>query len=85
MDATAGDQGILAGVLMQHIAMVRSMSRVILKGLVHPDRQHFIQRMDEDNPTEVDIEVSRYICNIMMGKKIHGTKVWVLIVQVPDG
>ncbi len=61
------------------------MSRVILKGLVHPDRQHLIQRMDEDDPTEVDIEVSRSVCKIMMGKKIHKTKVWVLIAQVPDG
>ncbi len=61
VDATAGDQGILAGVLMQHIAMVQSMSRVILKGLVHPDRQHLIQRMDEDDPTEVDIEISRSV------------------------
>jgi hypothetical protein len=75
VDATAGDQGMLAGVLMRHITMVRSMSRVTLKGLVHPDRQHLIQRMDEDDPTEVDIEVSRSVCEIMMGKKIHGTQV----------
>jgi hypothetical protein len=50
------------------------MSRVILKGLVHPDRQHLIQQMDKDNPTEVDIEVSRSVCKIMMGKKIHRKK-----------
>jgi hypothetical protein len=46
---------------------------VILKGLVHPDRQHLIQRVDKEDPTEVDIEVSRSVCEIMMGKKIHGT------------
>jgi hypothetical protein len=85
VDATTGDQGILAGVLMRHIAMVQSMSRVILKGLVHPDWQHLIQWMDKEDPTEIDIEVSRFVCEIMMGNKIHGTKVWVLIAQVPDG
>jgi hypothetical protein len=85
VDATAGDRGILAGVLMRHIAMVRSMTRVTLKGLVHPDCQQLIQRMDEDDPDEIEVEVNRSVQEIMMGKKIQGTKVWVLIAQQTDG
>jgi hypothetical protein len=42
-DSMAGDHEILAGFLMRHIAMVRSMSQVILKGLTKPDRPHVIQ------------------------------------------
>ncbi len=42
MDSTAGKQEILAGVLMRHIAMVRSTSRVLLKGLAKPDRPHIL-------------------------------------------
>jgi hypothetical protein len=61
VDATAGDHGILAGVLMRHIAMVRSMTRVTLKGLVHSDRQQLIQRIDEDDPEEMEVEVNRSV------------------------
>jgi hypothetical protein len=85
VDATAGDRVILAGVLMRHIAMVQSMTRVTLKGLVHPDRQQLIQRMDEDDPDEIEVEVNRSVQEIMMGKKIQGTKVWVLIAQQTNG
>jgi hypothetical protein len=83
-DSTAGDQEILAGVLMRHIAMVRSTRWVILKGLTKPDQPHIIQRLDEDDPEEVDMQVKRSIWKIMMEKKIQGTKVWVLITQIPD-
>jgi hypothetical protein len=69
---------------MGHIAMVRSMTRVTLKGLVHPDRQQLIQRMDEDDPDEIEVKVNRSVREIMMGKKIQGTKVWVLIAQQTD-
>ncbi len=68
VEATAGDQGILVGALMQHIPMVRSMSWVTLKGLCHPYRKHLIQRMDKDNPTEVEVEVSRSIRELMTEK-----------------
>ena len=70
---------------MRHIAMVRSMTRVTLKGLVHPDCQQLIQRMDEDDPDEIEVKVNRSVQEIMMGKKIQGTKVWVLITQQTDG
>jgi hypothetical protein len=85
VDATAGDRRILAGVLMHHITMVQSMTRVTLKGLVHPDHLQLIQRMDEDNPDEIEVKVNRSVQEIMMGKKIQGTKVWVLITQQTDG
>jgi hypothetical protein len=39
----AGDCEILAGVLMHHIAMVWSTSRIVLKGPTKPDRPHIIQ------------------------------------------
>ncbi len=70
---------------MCHIAMVRSTSRVILKGLTKPDRPHVIQQLDEEEPDEVDVEVTRSVREIMMEKKVQGTKVWVLIAQIPDG
>ncbi len=70
---------------MRHIAMVRSTSRVILKGLTKPDWHHVIQRLDAADPEEVDVEVMRSILEIMMEKKVQGTKVWVLIAKTPDG
>jgi hypothetical protein len=84
-DSMAGDQKILAGVLMRHIAMVWSTSRVILKGLTKPDRPHVIQQLDDEDPEEVDMEIKMSVWEIMMEKKIQGTKVWVLIGQIPDG
>ena len=42
MDSTASEREILAGVLMRHIAMVRSSSQVLFKGLVKPDRPHVL-------------------------------------------
>ena len=42
MDSTAGEREILAGVLMRHIAMVRSTSRVLPKGLTKPDCPHIL-------------------------------------------
>jgi hypothetical protein len=84
-DYTAGDCEIFAGVLMRHIVMVQSTSWVILKGLTKPDRPHIIQQLDDEDPEEVDVEVKRSVCEVMMEKKIQGTKVWVLIVQIPDG
>jgi hypothetical protein len=70
---------------MRQIAMVRLMSQVTLKGPCHLDRKHLIKCMDEDEPTEVEVEVSRSLRKLMMEKKIHGMKVWVFIVQIPNG
>jgi hypothetical protein len=56
-DSMAGDREILAGVLMRHIAMVRSTSRVILKGLTKPEWPHIIQQLDNKDPEEVHVKV----------------------------
>ncbi len=40
--------------------------------------------MDEDSPDEIEVKVNRSVQEIMMGKKIQGTKVWVLIAQQTD-
>ncbi len=64
--STAGDRKILARVLMRHIAMVRLTGRIILKGLTKSDHVHILQQLDEDDPSEVDIKVTRSICKIMM-------------------
>ena len=53
---------MLAGILMRHIAMVRSIGRV-----------------------HMDFGVSRSVCKIMMEKKIHGSKIWILLAQTTDG
>jgi hypothetical protein len=41
--------------------------------------------MDEDDPDEIEVKVNRSVREIMMGKKIQGTKMWVLIAQQTDG
>jgi hypothetical protein len=38
-DSIAGEQDINAGILVWHIAMVRSMGQVNLRGLRNPDKQ----------------------------------------------
>ncbi len=85
MDSKAGEREILAGVLMSHIAMVRSTSRVLLKGLTKPDRPHTLYQLDEEDPDKIDINIIRTVREIMMEKKIQGSKVWILIGQLADG
>jgi hypothetical protein len=70
---------------MRHIAMVRSTSRIILKGLTKPDQPHIIKQLDNKDPEELDVEVKRSVWEVMMEKKIQGNKVWVLINQILDG
>ncbi len=60
---------------MRHIAMVQSTSWVILKELTKPNRPHIIQQLDDMDPEEVDVEAERSVQEIMMEKKIQGTKV----------
>jgi hypothetical protein len=69
---------------MCHIAMVQLTSQVILKGLTKPNQPHIIQQLDNEDPEEVDVEVKRSVWEVMMEKKIQGTKVWVLIARIPD-
>ena len=84
-EASAGERSILAGILMRHIAMVRSIGRVHIRGLMHPDRIFPITKYDDEEPMEVDFGVSRLVQEIMMEKKIHGSKVWILLAQTTDG
>lgn len=85
MDSTTGKCKILAGVLMCHIAMVRSSNRVLLKGLVKPDQPHVLYLLVEDDPEEVDIKITRTVREVLMEKKIQGSKVWIVIGQLTDG
>jgi hypothetical protein len=43
---------------MRHIAMVRSMNKVILKGIAHVDRKFPLARyVDKTEMAEIDLEV----------------------------
>jgi hypothetical protein len=84
LEASAGEHTILAGVLIHHIAMVWATSRIILKDLIHPDRQFPLQQYWEDEPDKLEIEVMRSVREIMMEAMVKRSKVWMLIAQLPD-
>jgi hypothetical protein len=84
-DASAGERNVLAGILTRHIAMVRSMGCVYIRGLQHPDRVFPIVKYEDKKPGKVSFGVDRLVREIMMEKKIHGTKVWTLLAQTADG
>jgi hypothetical protein len=65
--------------------MVRLTSRIILKGLIHPDRQFPLQRYWEDKPDELEIDVTRLVREIMMEAIVKRSKVWTLIAQLSNG
>ena len=85
LNASAGECSTLAGVLMRHIVMVRLMGRFVIKGLVHLGHRFPITKFDNDEPEEVSILVNCLVQELMMEKKIHGTKLWILIAQTQDG
>jgi hypothetical protein len=85
LEASAGERTILAGVLTCHIAMVWLKSRIILKGLIHPDRRFPLQQYWEDEPNELEIDVTRLVREIMMEAIVKRSKVWALIAQLSDG
>jgi hypothetical protein len=86
MEASGSERGMLAGVLMRHIAMVQSMNKVLLKGIAHVDRQFLLARYeDESEEAEVDLEVDRLVRELIMEKWAAGTRVWILIAQLQDG
>jgi hypothetical protein len=86
MEASGSEQGMLAGVLMHHIAMVQSMNKVLLKGIPHVDRRFPLARYkDESEEAEVDLEVDRSVRELMMEKRAADTRVWILITQLQDG
>ncbi len=74
-DASTGERNVLAGIIMRHIAMVQSMGRIYIRGLQHPDRVFPIVKYEDEEPGEVSFGVDRLVREIMMEKKIHGTKV----------
>ncbi len=83
MEASGSEQGTLAGVLMRHIAMVRSMNKVILKGIAHVDRRFPLARyVDETEMAGIDLEVDQTVQELMMEKRAASTKVWILIAQL---
>jgi hypothetical protein len=85
MEALGSEQGTLAGVLMCHIAMVQSMNKVLLKGIVHVDRRFPLAcYKDKLEEAEVDLEVDRSVRELMMEKRAAGTRVWILIPQLQD-
>ncbi len=65
--------------------MVQSMGHFVIKGLVHPDRRFTLTKFDDDEPDKVSVLVNYLVRELMMGKKIHGTKAWILIAQTQDG
>ncbi len=65
--------------------MVRSMGHFVIKGLVHPDHRFSLTKFDDDEPDKVSVLVDRLVRELMMGKKMHGTKAWILIAQTQDG
>jgi hypothetical protein len=85
LEASAGEHTILAGVLTHHIAIVQSTSWIILKGLIHPDRQFPLQRYWEDEPDELEIDIAMLVREIMMEAIVERSKVWTLIAQLSDG
>ncbi len=57
--------------------MVQSMGHFVIKGLVHPDHRSPLTKSDDDEPDKVSVLVDRLVRELMMGKKIHGTKAWI--------
>jgi hypothetical protein len=85
LETLAGERTILAGVLTRYIAMVRSTSWIISKGLIHPDRQCPLQRYWGDEPDELEINVTKLVKEIMMETIVKRSKVWTLIAQLSNG
>ncbi len=81
----AGERSILAGILMRHIAMAQSMGRFIIRGLYCLNCRFPLTKFDDDEPDKVSIHINCLVRELMMEKKIHGTKVWTLITQTLDG
>jgi hypothetical protein len=41
--------------------------------------------LNDDDPEEVDIEITRTVREVMMEKNVQGSKVWIVIGQLTDG
>ncbi len=79
-DADFNQRNVNAAILTWHVAMVCSMGRVSLRGLMDPDRPVMLQQFDEEETNKVEMEVSKSVCNIMTTEcKAARSRVWCLI------
>ncbi len=79
-NATAGERDINAGIVTRHIAMIHSMGRVNLRGLKNPDRSALLQKFDDNDPTELVMEVNKSVRDVLMREcKADKTRVWCLL------
>jgi hypothetical protein len=79
-DTTAGERNINAGIVTRHIAMIRLMGRVNLKGLKNPDKPVLLQRFDDKDPTKLDKEVNKLVRDVLMREcRTDKTLVWCIV------
>jgi hypothetical protein len=79
-DTTAGECDINAGIVTRHIAMIRLMGRVNLKGLKNPNKPVLLHRFDDEDPTELDKEVNKLVRDVLMREcRTDKTLVWCLV------
>jgi hypothetical protein len=79
-DTGFNQRNVNAAILTWHVAMVCSVGRVSLRGLMDLDRPVMLQRFDEEETEKVKMEVSKLVCDIMMTKcKATCSRVWPLI------
>jgi hypothetical protein len=73
LDASGSKCSILGGVLMCHIAMVRSINKVPLRGISHPDCHFPLTRYDE-KPRESEFNSNKITKGANDGKDSPGNK-----------
>ncbi len=54
-------------------------------GRVFSNGPSTLTKFNDDEPDKVSVLVDRLVRELMMGKKIPGTKAWILIAQIQDG
>ncbi len=78
--ATASERDINAGIVTRHIAMIRLMGRVNLRGLKNPDRPALLQKFDDNDPTKLVMEDNKSVRDVLMREcKADKTLVWCLL------
>jgi hypothetical protein len=79
-DAMAGECDINAGIVTRHIAMIRLMGRVNLRGPKNPDRLAVLQKFDNKDLTKLVMEVNKLVRDVMMREcRADKTLVWCLL------
>jgi hypothetical protein len=79
-DAMAGECDINAGIVTRHIAMIRLMGRVNLRGLKNPDRPALLQKFDDKDPTKLVMVSNKLVRDVMMREcRADKTLVWCLL------